>query len=87
MLVSILTPDITDVMDSIQIPDSNDDGRKPKVKIPPPVFKGLPGERPDAHLLATADWMEAMRLKPTILLIILSTPYSIWLVNGTMAWT
>ena len=40
--------------------DSDDDGRKPKVKIPPPVFKGLPGERPDAHLLATADWMEAM---------------------------
>ena len=42
----------------------DDDGRKPKVKIPPPVFKGLPGERPDAHLLAAADWMEAMRLKP-----------------------
>ena len=42
----------------------NEDRRKPKVKIPPPIFKGLPGERPDAHLLAAADWMEAMRLGP-----------------------
>ena len=33
---------------------------RPRVKIQPPVFKGMPGERPDAHLLATADWMEAM---------------------------
>ena len=33
---------------------------RPKVKIQPPLFKGLPGERPDAHLLAAADWMEAM---------------------------
>ena len=31
--------------------DSNDDGRKPRVKIPPPIFKGLP------------DWMEAMQIK------------------------
>ena len=45
-------------------PDSDDDGRRPKVKIPPPIFKGLPGERPDAHLLAAADWMEAMRIRP-----------------------
>ena len=29
-----------------------------------PIFKGLPGERPDTHLLATEDWMEAMRVKP-----------------------
>ena len=29
-----------------------------------PVFKGLPGERPDAHLLAASDWMEAMRIGP-----------------------
>ena len=41
-------------------PLPDDDRRRPKVKIQPPVFKGLPGERPDAHLLATADWMEAM---------------------------
>ena len=33
---------------------------RPRVKIQPPVFKGIPGERPDAHLLATAEWMEAM---------------------------
>ena len=37
---------------------------RPKVKIQPPVFKGMPGERPDAHLLATADRMEAMRIHP-----------------------
>ena len=41
-------------------PDSDDDGKRPKVKIPPPIFKGVSGERPDAHLLATVDWMEAM---------------------------
>ena len=33
---------------------------RPKVKIQPPVFEGMPGERPDVHLLAAADWMEAM---------------------------
>ena len=37
---------------------------RPRVKIQPLVFKGIPGERPDAHLLATADWMEAMRIGP-----------------------
>ena len=37
---------------------------RPRVKIPPPIFKGLPGERPDMHLLAAEDWMEAMRVKP-----------------------
>ena len=30
-------------------PDSDDDDT-PRVKIPPPIFKGLPGERPDAHI-------------------------------------
>ena len=48
-------------------PDSDsdsDDGSRPKVRIPPPIFKGLPGERPDAHLLATEDWMEVMQVKP-----------------------
>ena len=40
--------------------DSDDDEREPIVKIPPPIFKGLPGKRPNAHLLATEDWMEAM---------------------------
>ena len=44
-------------------PDSDsdsDDESRPRVRIPPPIFKGLPGERLDAHLLAAEDWMEAM---------------------------
>ena len=39
--------------------DSDDDDT-PWVKIPPPIFKGLPGERPNAHIYAAKDWMEAM---------------------------
>ena len=35
----------------------------PRVKIPPPIFKGLPGERPDAHIYAAEDWMEAMHFR------------------------
>ena len=42
-------------------PDSDDDDM-PRVKIPPPIFKGLPGKRPDAHIYAE-DWMEAMHFK------------------------
>ena len=49
-------------------PLPDDDRRRPKVKIQPPVFKGLPGERPDAHLLATSDWMEAMQFAPNDLI-------------------
>ena len=30
----------------------------PRVKISPPIFKGLPGERPEAHLLRANDWMD-----------------------------
>ena len=41
--------------------DEQDDG--PHIKIPPPIFKGLPGEWPDAHLLATEDWMEVMHVQ------------------------
>ena len=42
-------------------PDSDSDGEsRPRVRIPPPIFKGLPGERPDTHLLPTEYWMEAM---------------------------
>ena len=40
-------------------PDSDDDDT-PRVKILPPICKGLPRERPDAHIYATEDWMEAM---------------------------
>ena len=59
-LVSILC--IPDVMDSIHFPMRIEEGLKSKSQ--PPVFKGLPGERPDAHLLAASDWMEAMRIGP-----------------------
>ena len=45
-------------------PFPDEDRRRPKVKIQTPVFKGLPGERPDVHLLAASDWMEAMQLGP-----------------------
>ena len=30
----------------------------PRVKIPPPIFKGLPGERPEAHLMRANDSMD-----------------------------
>ena len=33
------------------------------MKIPPPIFKGLPGECPNAHIYAAEDWMEAMHVK------------------------
>ena len=33
-----------------------------RVKIPPPIFKGLPGERPEAHLLRTNDWMDTYNI-------------------------
>ena len=28
-------------------------------RIPPPIFKGNAGERPEAHILRAKDWMEA----------------------------
>ena len=41
----------------------------PRVKISPPIFKGLPGERPEAHLLRANDWMDTYNIllvnKPT----------------------
>ena len=43
-------------------PDSDDDDT-PRVKIPPPIFKGLQGERPDTHIYATEDWMEAVHFR------------------------
>ena len=39
--------------------DSEDDDTA-CVKIPPPIFKGIPGERPNAHIYAAKDWMEVM---------------------------
>ena len=41
----------------------------PRVKISPPILKGLPGERPEAHLLRANDWMDTYNIllvnKPT----------------------
>ena len=36
----------------------------PSVKLPPPIFKGLPGERPEAHLLRANDWMDTYNILP-----------------------
>ena len=42
--------------------------RKPappsRVKIPPPIFKGLPGKRPKAHLMRANDWMDIYNILP-----------------------
>ena len=32
-------------------------------KIPPPICKGVPGKRPEAHLLRASDWMGAVGIK------------------------
>ena len=34
----------------------------PRVKISPHIFKGLPGERPEAHLLRANDWMDTYNI-------------------------
>ena len=34
------------------------------MKLPPPIFKGLPGERPEAHLLRANDWMDTYNILP-----------------------
>ena len=34
----------------------------PRVKISPPIFKGLLGERPEAHLLRANDWMDTYNI-------------------------
>ena len=45
------------------LPDDLSDDEQPRVKIHPPIFKGTPGERPDTHIYAAEDWMEAMRVR------------------------
>ena len=35
------------------LPDDLLDDEQPRVKIHPPIFKGTPGERPDAHIYAS----------------------------------
>ena len=37
---------------------------QPRIKLPPPIFKGLPGERPEAHLLRANDWMDTYNILP-----------------------
>ena len=34
------------------LPNDLSDDEQPRVKIHPPIFKGTPGERPDAHIYA-----------------------------------
>ena len=36
----------------------------PRVKMSLPIFKGLPGERPEAHLLRANDWMDTYNILP-----------------------
>ena len=36
----------------------------PRVKISSPIFKGLPGERPEARLLRANDWMDTYNILP-----------------------
>ena len=45
-------------------PDPGPAPLPPKVKISPPIFKGLPGERPEAHLLRANDWMDTYNKPP-----------------------
>ena len=45
------------------LPNDLSDDEQPRVKIHPPIFKGTPGERPDAHIYAAEDWMEDMRVR------------------------
>ena len=35
-----------------------------RVKISPPIFKGLLGKRPEAHLLRVNDWMDTYNILP-----------------------
>ena len=85
MLVLTPTPSAGNVTDLIQTQIATQ-----MMEVDPeleflPIFKGFPGERPDAHLLAAEDWMEAMRVKPDDYIDTFKHTYSIWLMNGTMA--
>ena len=55
----------------------------PRVKISPTIFKGLPGERPEAHLLRANDWILITYYRSTSPLI-LSIPSTTWLESGTI---
>ena len=55
-------PQVEEILPELKMMISNEEeeDNTPQVKIPPPIFKGLPGEQPDTHLLAAQDWMEVM---------------------------
>ena len=52
-----------------------------RVKISP-IFKGLPGERPEAHLLRANDWMDTYNILPVNKPANLSIPSTTWLESG-----
>ena len=54
----------------------------PRVKITPPIFKGLLGERPKAHLLRANDWMDTYIYYQSTSPPILSIPLTTWLESG-----
>ena len=54
----------------------------PRVIISPPIFKGLPGERLEAHLLRANDWMDTYNILPVKNLPIISIPLTTWLESG-----
>ena len=54
----------------------------PRVKKSPSIFKGFPGERPEAHLLRANDWMDTYNILLVKNLIISSIPMTIWLESG-----
>ena len=56
--------------------------RWPRVKIPPPIFKGLPGERPEAHLLRANDWMDTYNILLVNKLANFKHTLTIWLESG-----
>ena len=45
-------------------PRANRPCTPPRVKIPPPIFKGLPGERLEAHLMRANEWMDTYNILP-----------------------
>ena len=63
MLVSAPTPDIKDVTDSIQTQKVMMMEEDLESKSLPQFLKDYQVKDPDAHLLAIADWMEAMQLR------------------------
>ena len=49
---------------ALPTPGPGDPAPLPRVKISPPFFKGLPGERLEAHLMRANDWVETYNILP-----------------------